>query len=380
MRVGDCLRGGIAAAEPYASIDSVEEALLRDGVLAVLRDGEFLGLVTSADVVERSHRLVLDCVAPRPALAHDASVEDALALMDGERHEVLPVFRDGAFRGVVGYRDLAEGLVREQEQALRHYLALFDAEDSAELEAGDALAEGLHDRLARSEQLDAMRLLAGGIAHDLNNLLTVLLGNIDFARTETPPTAPIARHLDGAARSAAQIRRLSRQLLRFSRRGSPSPASADTSQQLRESAEFFAHGGSARVEADIAPGLDAPVLDRDRLAQVVNNLLLNAVQAVGPQGGTVRLTARPVHLPGDDTSGLPSGDFLSLTVADDGPGVAAGDRERIFDLAFTTKPDGSGIGLALVRSLVTAAGGTVELESAPGLGATFRVLLPVARD
>ncbi|GEM_PF-3763363 len=237
----------------------------------------------------------------------------------------------------------------------------------------------LHDRteirevereVYRTQKIESVGVLAGGIAHDFNNLLTAVSGHASLlASGTTSPerTQLLGRRIEQAAKRGQQ---LSRQLLTFSRGGAPVPEDASLSDLVDETARFVMHGAEPALTLDVAPKLWARI-DAGQIAQVVQNLVLNARQATGP-GGRVSVTLRS----GVRVEELGAGLFHELVIDDDGPGVPPEVRDRIFEPFFTTRDEGSGLGLSVSWAIVRQHRGRMTLEDAPSGGARFRVCLP----
>jgi two-component system, cell cycle sensor histidine kinase and response regulator CckA len=220
-------------------------------------------------------------------------------------------------------------------------------------------------RLRHAQQLESLGLLAGGIAHDFNNLLTGVLGNLSLARSVQPAERELL--LSEAERAAERASALARQLSRFARGSAPLKRPTRAVEEIVRDAAAFALRGRDNpcefVGAPIGPGL----VDPDQLGQVVHNLVLNAAQA-SPQGAPVSVT-----LSAFDDAGAR---WMRLTVRDRGPGIAPEHRAKIFEPYFTTREAGTGLGLAVTHAIVHRHGGRIDLESAPGLGTAFHVLVP----
>jgi signal transduction histidine kinase/ActR/RegA family two-component response regulator len=225
---------------------------------------------------------------------------------------------------------------------------------------------------ARTEKLRSLGVLAGGIAHDFNNLLAAILGNLSVARERDGGDELLREVLAEAEQATRRAGELTRQLLTFSRGGEPVKRRISVEPVLRSASSFAVRGSAVRCECEIAPGLPAVEADEGQLSQVVHNLVLNAVQAM-PGGGVVRVRAEEAP-PDTDAGGAAR--WVRIQVEDDGPGVAPEVAHQIFDPYFTTKSNGTGLGLATVHSIVARHGGHVRLDSQPGRGAIFRVHLP----
>ncbi len=233
------------------------------------------------------------------------------------------------------------------------------------------------ERLTTSK-LESLGTLAGGIAHDLNNILTVISGNIGLAQIETPSDCGnVLSFLSRAGQAAQHAAHLSSQLLTFSKGGAPLKKIVSVSQLLEHSAEFSLYGSNLRADIEIAPDLWKAEVDAGQIEQVVNALMLNAREAM-PHGGTVLLCARNVELDGNGTLLLPAGRYLKVTIADRGPGIREEMMTKIFDPYFTTKPAASGLGLAISYSIIKKHEGLLHLDKTSPEGSTFAFYLPAS--
>ena len=230
------------------------------------------------------------------------------------------------------------------------------------------------ERLTTSK-LESLGTLAGGIAHDLNNILTVISGNIGLAQIEAPADGScLLSFLSKAGQAAQHATHLSGQLLTFSKGGAPLKKVVSIGDMIAHAAEFSLHGSNLRADVDIAVDLWKAEVDAGQIEQVMNALMLNAREAMR-QGGTVRVRARNVELDGKSVLGLPEGRYLKISVSDLGAGVPDDSRTKIFDPYFTTKSTGSGLGLAIGYSIVKKHGGLLRLESTSPEGSTFSFYL-----
>jgi PAS domain S-box-containing protein len=233
----------------------------------------------------------------------------------------------------------------------------------------------LEEDLMRAQKLESLGVLAGGLAHDFNNFLTAILGNIYLAKLDAPPKSAMARHLDEAERAGSRAQNVTQQLLTFSRGGAPLKKPVHMRQLIEESAGFALHGSKVKCEFRISRDLWTVEADESQIGQVIHNLVINADQAM-PSGGTVTITAENIALTGAPHPTLRSGNHIKIAVSDQGTGIAEQYRERIFDPYFTTKHKGSGLGLATCYSIIKRHDGHMTVESVPGQGATFSIYLP----
>ena len=225
-------------------------------------------------------------------------------------------------------------------------------------------------------KLESLGTLAGGIAHDLNNLLTVISGNIGLAQIEAPGSpANLLSFLSRAGEAAQHAAQLSNQLLTFSKGGTPLKRVVSISDLVTQAAEFSLHGSNLRSDLDIQAGLWRSPVDPAQIEQVINALIINAREAM-PSGGIVRVSARNLEI--DANSGLPirPGRYVQVQVADNGRGIQKRLVTKIFDPYFTTKSTGTGLGLSISYSVVKKHGGLLHLERTSADGSTFTFYLP----
>ncbi|MEP6685312.1 MAG: response regulator [Verrucomicrobiota bacterium] len=229
-----------------------------------------------------------------------------------------------------------------------------------------------------TSKLESLGTLAGGIAHDLNNILTVISGNIGLAQTEAPAECGnLLSFLSKASQSAQHAAHLSSQLLTFSKGGAPLKKVVSLPQLLGQSAEFSLYGSNLRADVDIPVDLSKVEIDAAQIEQVVNALIINAREAM-PRGGTVKLSARNVEFADKASPILPEGRYVKILIADRGTGVPDEITPKIFDPYFTTKPFGTGLGLSISYSIVKKHGGMLHLESSSPEGSAFAFYLPVS--
>jgi CheY-like chemotaxis protein len=235
----------------------------------------------------------------------------------------------------------------------------------------------LEAHLQRTEKLEAIGTLAGGIAHDFNNILTAIMGHLNLARLYTERKDRLTKTLSEAERAVMRAAGLTRQILTFSKGGEPVKEVVAIPPIVQEAANI-ALGRASRCtyETVYEEGLPAVEADRGQLIQVLTNLLINARQAM-PDGGLIQVKAgkRTVRLT-DRVGSLPEGDYVCVVVRDQGVGIPPKSLHRIFDPFYTTKQEGSGLGLATCHSILTRHGGHIEAASKPGEGTAFTFFLP----
>ena len=235
------------------------------------------------------------------------------------------------------------------------------------------------EELQRASRLESIGILAGGIAHDFNNILTAIMGNITLALLDAEALTKVGRYLRDAERATLRARDLTQQLLTFAKGGDPVRAAVLLPEIVTEVAQFALHGSRVRCEFDLPDGLWLADADKGQLGQVVQNLVINAVQAM-PEGGTIRIGARNETVALQSHRPLLPGDYVHISVADTGTGIKAEHLSKIFDPYFTTKQQGSGLGLTTVYSIIRKHNGHIEVESELGRGTTFHFWLPAQRE
>ena len=237
------------------------------------------------------------------------------------------------------------------------------------------------DRLILNK-LESTGILAGGIAHDFNNLLTVILLNLDLARTLIPPGAELARRLEKAKKSALLARGLTQQLITFAQGGAPVRRPTSLSGVIQESVRPALSGSRVRCEFFLAEDLWLAEVDAGQIGQVIRNIVLNAREAM-PEGGVVSVRAENVVLGSTEKPALPPGEYLRVSITDQGGGIAKEVLPKIFDPYFSTKQRGDqkgmGLGLTICHAIIQKHGGTIAVESAVGVGTTFHLYLPASR-
>ncbi|MGB5984292.1 MAG: ATP-binding protein, partial [Desulfobacterales bacterium] len=231
--------------------------------------------------------------------------------------------------------------------------------------------------LLKMEKLKSLGVLAGGIAHDFNNFLTGIMGNLSIARLQINPENPVYRVMGEMEKAALRAKSLTQQLLTFSKGGKPVKQATSIIDLVHESASFALHGSNVRCEFNIDKDLQPADVDEAQIAQVVQNLIINADQAM-PEGGIITIQGRNVSLSADNPYLLAAGDYIMLTLGDQGLGIRPEHLKKVFDPYFTTKQKGSGLGLTVAYNIIAKHDGQLTVDSRLGRGTTFTLLLPAA--
>lgn len=237
----------------------------------------------------------------------------------------------------------------------------------------------MEEELTKTQKLESLGILAGGIAHDFNNLLTGILGNISVARKNLPPDHKADKVLRASEAACKRAASLTAQLLIFSREGEPLKETAYISDLLIESSSFALRGSNVRCRINLAQDLWPVEIDPGQINQVINNLIINADQAM-PEGGVIFIDAQNVSVETETIAALAKGEYIKVTIRDQGAGIPSEYLSKVFDPFFTTKEKGSGLGLSTSYSIIKKHDGLITAESEVEKGAAFNIYLPAYSD
>jgi two-component system cell cycle sensor histidine kinase/response regulator CckA len=258
------------------------------------------------------------------------------------------------------------------------------AADLSERKQAEAALRRSEDQLRQAQKLEAIGGLAGGVAHDFNNILSVILSYMHLGLEDLSEGDPLRADLLEVKQAALRAAELTRQLLAFSRRQVLQPRVVDLNEVLAGMTRMLERLIGEDVELAVNPGggLDPVKVDPGQIEQVVMNLAINARDAM-PRGGKLTIETSSVVLDefyAADHPGTEPGPHVMLAVSDSGSGIEPAILARIFDPFFTTKEvgKGTGLGLSTVLGIVQQSGGSIWVYSEPGIGTTFKVYLPVA--
>jgi len=347
---------------------------IHDGVIAADLDGkivlmsrsaeEMIG-ITAEDAIGSNIEdiCILRNVGDEQALNgyvdHIIRGEDFL----GGRNEGFLISRDGSRRLITTN---GVPIVNRRNEEVGIILAFRDITERKRFEK----------ELVQSAKMESIGLLAGGLAHDFNNILASILGSITVATELVPFQESVGEMLVDAKQGVLRARDLTRQLVTISSGGSLVRQTADISEVISESVNLSLRGSNAKALLDLPDDLMSVRADVSQLSQVFTNLLLNAVQAM-PMGGEIRIYGSNV-ISGDDSPG--SVPFVRIDIEDQGIGISHEHITHIFEPFYTTKDKGTGLGLASVYSVINSHGGRIEVESQPGEGTRFSVFLPATDE
>ncbi len=243
-----------------------------------------------------------------------------------------------------------------------------------ERRTNDELRRQILDERIRTERIESLGILAGGIAHDFNNLLTTIMGNVDLT-VGSLPDGVAKEGLQVAMKAIESASELTRQLLMIAKGHSPIREPNDICGIIKDSAEFGLHGSNVSLELVGLNSLQRPVMNVDggQIGQLIQNLVINARQAM-PDGGNVRIACDEIDQIGH--VGLEDGKYLRIVVLDSGEGISEESLEHLFEPYYTTRDEGSGLGLFLCYSIVKSHGGRLTVDSELGTGTRFTIYLP----
>jgi len=238
--------------------------------------------------------------------------------------------------------------------------------------------EAMQNDLLKQEKLRSLTILAGGIAHDFNNFLTGIMGNLSILKMELKhaKNEEMIETIDEALEACGKARGLTAQLMNFTKSGTPAKEAASIEEIIKESSEFSLRGSKSRCEFHFHKALPMVRIDPVQISQVIQNLVLNAAQAM-PEGGIVRIYVDAVDVNENYPLPLGPGRYIKISIVDNGKGIPEEHLGKIFDPFFTTKEKGSGLGLSVCYRIVKNHNGHIEVESEEGKGTAVHVYLPL---
>jgi len=321
------------------------------------------------------------------ALVHPDDVEYAFGQLGGALEGPL---QEMEFRIIDKQREvrwihvLFHTTVRAEEDGVARFVGVVS--DVTERKRAEEERHRLDLHLGEVQRLESLGVLAGGIAHDFNNMLAVIRGNSRLALADLDAGVSPRERLERIRSATEHATGLTEQMLTYSGRTPMTRRLLDLSQLVLGTHDLLcaSAGDRGRLELDLAEGMPPIEGDVTRIQQVLVNLVSNACDALGERGGTIRVATGVRAAEARDLSGgfgtpdAAPGDYVVLEVSDTGSGMDPEIQQRIFEPFFTTKSSGRGLGLAAVLGIVVAHRGVIGIESGPGSGTTFRVLLPCA--
>ena len=258
------------------------------------------------------------------------------------------------------------------------------ARDLTGRKKAEAHRSELEAQLRESHKMQAVGTMAGGIAHDFNNILGAILGNVELAKADCGSGSPALESLLEIEKAGRRARDLVRQILTFSRNEPPRRTAVPVAEVMHDTERLLRVTLPPAIDLHmhLPKGLPPVLADPTQVEQALLNLCTNAIHAIGQARGTVKVDAvlAPPNQRLCERLGLPAGDYVAISVQDNGPGMDAATLERVFEPFFTTKPvgQGTGLGLSVVHGVMRTHAGAVDVHSAPGQGRRFTLYFPVA--
>ncbi|MEW5818518.1 MAG: ATP-binding protein, partial [Spirochaetota bacterium] len=231
------------------------------------------------------------------------------------------------------------------------------------------------DEAQKNRKLESLGIFAAGVAHDFNDLLAVIIGNLSLIQTYAQSGYNFLAILDETQKAAWQAKGLTQQLLTFATLGTLIKKAASLSKLIKDITISTLNGSKTRCKLSLPDELWCSEIDEKQIGQVISNLIINANQAMAGEG-LIEISAENLIVKAKDNLPLTEGKYIKVSVKDYGIGIREEDLHKIFDPYFTTKQKGSGLGLAIAYSVIKKHGGHISVESWPGVGTTFHIYLP----
>ncbi|WP_457557273.1 ATP-binding protein [Candidatus Harpocratesius sp.] len=230
-----------------------------------------------------------------------------------------------------------------------------------------------------NQKLESLSLFAGGIAHDFNNMLTAVLGSLSLLKLEAEASLQDSEYffslISDAEKAINRATNLTQQLLTYSKGTNPIKKEIQLNQIIKEAANFVSHGSKCAINFDFQTDLWSIYADPGQISQVIQNLVLNAIQAM-KFGGVIEIKAKNSFLPPDNPYSLKNTKYVQISVQDKGDGIDQNIIGKIFDPFFTTKAKGTGLGLSICQSIISKHQGRITVKSEPLQGTKFTIFLP----
>ncbi len=236
----------------------------------------------------------------------------------------------------------------------------------------------MEEQLLKDRKLESVSILAGGIAHDFNNILTAILGNINLALSDDKLAKATRTLLLESEKASIRAKNLTAQLLTFAKGGNPVKETASMDEIIRDSADFVLHGSNVACHYELPEDLWLAEVDKSQMSQVIQNIVLNAKQAM-PMGGIIEVRCENIASVPRSISLRQGENYIRISIKDTGIGFKEEVIDSVFDPFFTTKQEGSGLGLAISYSIITRHDGHISAQSKLGEGTTFTIYLPAIK-
>ncbi|HBF42929.1 MAG TPA: hypothetical protein DDW42_04740 [Desulfobacteraceae bacterium] len=329
------------------------------------------------------HEMMIDSMTPAHA---SVDYEDAINFLHIKRGDLKKLLRSLGknFSERAFLFDLEEDELSFYYNALQRAnqklaeLASKNGQMMMALKKGSMEKQEMEQEILKAQKVESIGILAAGIAHDFNNILTAISGNISLAKIYLKPEEKAYKKLIQAEKAFHQAKDLTQQLSTLSKNGvSPNKETISIAKLIKDTAGFALAGSNVRCEYFLPDDLYHVEVDEGQLNQVINNLVINAGQAM-PGGGRISLRAKNVTIKRGNSFTLKEGKYIKISIRDQGVGIPKADLPRIFDPYFTTKEKGSGLGLATSYSIIKKHDGYINVKSEPDVGTTFNIYVPAS--
>lgn len=382
---GQTVTGIQGIARDISERKMAEEALLEEKERLAITLGSIGEGVIATDIKWRIHLMNMaaeDLTGWRQDEVLGRIISDVLVLMDQKTGKIKNVMDAGEFHTaadgfrsstVLIRRDKTERIVSERiapisdrsRKTIGHVIVVRDITEEVKF----------HGELLKIEKLESIGILAGGIAHDFNNILTAIMGNINLAKLTAGNNARLIDILDDAEKASVRAQELTHQFLTFAKGGAPVRRIASIEEIIRDSSRFILRGSNVRCTFKFQDGLWPVNVDVGQFSQVIQNLVINADQAM-PEGGDLTISTENVILPPESGVPIKPGRYVKIMVSDTGVGIPVENQPKIFDPYFTTKGSGNGLGLTSTYSIIKRHEGYIFVDSMIGTGTAFYIYLP----
>ena len=299
---------------------------------------------------------------------------------DVEEVKLLTELADDLAYGIMALRTRVEQKRAESEiRKLNEELEQRVKVRTKELEQAYEQLRRTKEQFYQAQKMESVGILAGGIAHDFNNLLATIMGNISLAKMMSKPEDKMFNVLTRAEKESLRAKDLTQQLLTFSKGGAPVKKIVAIPRIIKDSANIALRGSKVSCDVSLPDGIWPVEADEGQLIQAINNIIINADQAM-PEGGIIKVQAENIRIDGSNGLRIPEGTYVRISIQDQGIGISEENLAKIFDPFFTTKPKGTGLGLTTAYSIIKKHNGVIKVDSKIGIGTTFQIYLPASHE
>ena len=316
---------------------------------------------------------------------HPDDLESVKAMQTHEKEDYHLEYRIIRPNGEIRYLSTFVG--RHEYRDGERYLIRGTSQDITEQKLLELERNQLEQILNHAQKMETIGTLAGGIAHDINNILGIIIGNTELCMDDVPERNPAHNNLKEIVKAVLRAKEVIRQLLTFSRNMEIKKVNIDIVSVINDALKFLRSTISTTIKIEKQINVTKPFIIADpiQIDQIIMNICANSAQAMEGGGGNIKVSVENItinHARREAGDVLANGEYIKIVISDNGPGIPAELLEKIFDPYFTTKEvgKGSGMGLAVVQGIVNKHKGSINVKSKPGEGATFTILLPGVKN